>query len=245
MTWIRSFLPWLVTAVWMVVVLSIGYVRFEALINMPLNELGDFVAGAAAPLAFFWIVFGYFQHGREIALQVRETARLAEHVEIQARATEDLVNLTRDEQQRDDLRKAMAIKPNLVCRVAGKDMNGFNIVIQNDGGAARDIQSFCDASYAAVFSEQTLDGSNGRKWGHLILDFGSNEAPYLYPISFSIRCRDAEDYVHSVEFSVKNSDPTVEFIAHRIYKAVPTERIVDGELVQDTRLEELTRPIGY
>ncbi len=36
--------------------------------NLRLNELGDFLAGVASPLAFLWLVLGYFQQGREIRL---------------------------------------------------------------------------------------------------------------------------------------------------------------------------------
>ena len=37
-----------------------------------LNELGDFIAGAASPLAFFWLVYGFFMQSNELRLQ-RET----------------------------------------------------------------------------------------------------------------------------------------------------------------------------
>ncbi|QDP19492.1 hypothetical protein [Sphingomonas xanthus] len=36
--------------------------------DLPLNELGDFLGGVASPLAFLWLVLGYFQQGREIRL---------------------------------------------------------------------------------------------------------------------------------------------------------------------------------
>ena len=35
---------------------------------MTLNEWGDFLAGTTAPLALFWLVIGYFQHGEELRL---------------------------------------------------------------------------------------------------------------------------------------------------------------------------------
>ena len=38
---------------------------------MTLNEWGDFLAGASAPLALLWLVIGYFQHGRELHLNTR------------------------------------------------------------------------------------------------------------------------------------------------------------------------------
>ena len=40
--------------------------RWEEFRCLPLNELGDFLAGAFGPLALAWLVFGYFQQGDEL-----------------------------------------------------------------------------------------------------------------------------------------------------------------------------------
>lgn len=40
--------------------------------ELELNAKGDFLAGVFAPLAFLWLVYGYFQQGRELRLQVQE-----------------------------------------------------------------------------------------------------------------------------------------------------------------------------
>ena len=39
--------------------------------DLRLNELGDFVGGVSSPLAFLWLVLGFFQQGREIRLSNR------------------------------------------------------------------------------------------------------------------------------------------------------------------------------
>lgn len=39
---------------------------------LPLNEIGDFLAGFCAPLAFLWLVIGYFQNSQTIKLQSEE-----------------------------------------------------------------------------------------------------------------------------------------------------------------------------
>lgn len=41
--------------------------RFSELINLNLNELGDFFAGAFGPPAFLWLVLGQIQQRRDIA----------------------------------------------------------------------------------------------------------------------------------------------------------------------------------
>ena len=69
--------------------------------DLALNELGDFLGGVSSPLAFLWLVLGFFQQSREIrlsgkalSLQAREMRRsVDEHRRIAGgdRAKEDLV----------------------------------------------------------------------------------------------------------------------------------------------------------
>ena len=68
----------------------IGWTRF-ATQNAP--ELGSFLEGAFAPLAFLWLVVGFFlqqqqlhENTRTIQLQLEEMRRAADQAEVQARA---------------------------------------------------------------------------------------------------------------------------------------------------------------
>jgi len=72
------------------VTFSVGWQRFLAL---PPSELGSFLEGAVAPLAFLWLVLGLFLQQGEIArnsdalrLQSEALRKSAEHAEIQSRA---------------------------------------------------------------------------------------------------------------------------------------------------------------
>lgn len=56
----------LVTVAWLALVTAAVWWRWDSFAEMGLNELGDFAAGAAAPLAFFWLIAGYFQQGTEL-----------------------------------------------------------------------------------------------------------------------------------------------------------------------------------
>jgi len=46
--------------------------------QLPLNELGDFLAGALSPLAFLWFIIGYFQQGEELNQNTRELSEIKE-----------------------------------------------------------------------------------------------------------------------------------------------------------------------
>ena len=96
------------TGVWILGIASVIVLRIGDACTMTLNEWGDFLAGAFAPLALGWLVVGYFQHGEELRLntktleaqqeelrrQVEETANLARNSERQAKAAEELAQIT-------------------------------------------------------------------------------------------------------------------------------------------------------
>ena len=63
-----------VTFLWLTFIILIGIFNEDNLYKLDLNEFGDFMAGAFAPLAFFWFVIGYFQQGKELQLQREELA---------------------------------------------------------------------------------------------------------------------------------------------------------------------------
>jgi len=43
-----------------------------------LNELGDFIAGVFAPIAFLWLILGYIQQGKQLDQNTRALTELAE-----------------------------------------------------------------------------------------------------------------------------------------------------------------------
>ena len=67
---------------------SVGWLGF---INLPVEEVGSFLEGAFAPLAFLWLVIGYFLQQQELVqntqamrAQATEIARTAEQAAIQS-----------------------------------------------------------------------------------------------------------------------------------------------------------------
>lgn len=56
----------LVTIAYSVSILWLMGDRVNQLLTMPLNELGDFLAGVFGPLAIFWLILGFLQQGKEL-----------------------------------------------------------------------------------------------------------------------------------------------------------------------------------
>lgn len=57
-----------ITLAYLAIILPMIWGRADALLTMPLNEVGDFLAGAFGPVAFFWLVMGFLQQGEELRL---------------------------------------------------------------------------------------------------------------------------------------------------------------------------------
>ena len=72
---------WRVSACWVSLGIFIALFADEPIWCLGLNELGDYLAGVFAPLAFLWLVIGYFQQGEELRLSRDEITRQANELE--------------------------------------------------------------------------------------------------------------------------------------------------------------------
>lgn len=88
----------MVTSLWLVGGLYYlgNQVGWQQFVSQPIESLGSFLEGAFAPLAFLWLVVGYFLQQQELARNTRaierqheQTQRSAEQAEVQAAAIRD------------------------------------------------------------------------------------------------------------------------------------------------------------
>ena len=94
-----------------------------------LNEVGDFLAGFFTPLAFAWLVYGYFLQSRELGLQRQELAltrdKLGEQVELL--------------KKRDETEYQRSL-PRLKLEETGISGKDRNFQIRNTGSDARKLE---------------------------------------------------------------------------------------------------------
>jgi hypothetical protein len=67
----RNRLAWIgsvITAIYLLGFTWFIFGRLPDLQIMPLNNVGDFLAGAFGPIAFFWLILGFMQQGTELRL---------------------------------------------------------------------------------------------------------------------------------------------------------------------------------
>ncbi|MBJ9955950.1 hypothetical protein [Acinetobacter courvalinii] len=70
-----TIIGWILSVIWLMIVASLLYTH-----DLPrdLNAIGDFVAGMASPLAFLWVVIGYYQSQEALRLQAKELSQSSE-----------------------------------------------------------------------------------------------------------------------------------------------------------------------
>lgn len=84
---IGSCLSWAITIGWLI---FIYFKIHNGVLPKDLNEFGDFIAGAFAPLAFFWLVKGFYQQGEglkqnseALKMQATELEKTTQALELQ------------------------------------------------------------------------------------------------------------------------------------------------------------------
>jgi hypothetical protein len=80
-----------VTLVYVAILICIVIVRWPEIQELKLNELGDALAGAFGPLAFVWLVLGYFQQGEELRQNTEALRLQAEELKASVKQQELLV----------------------------------------------------------------------------------------------------------------------------------------------------------
>ena len=116
-----------VSLVWLIFLVSLTVTKLEWVIKAPLNEVGDFLAGAFSPLAFLWLVVGFFQQGEELKrstealeLQARE---LNQNVQQQAELVKvgrDELALSQESLRQAEVRELRQLQPKLRLKVKSR-----------------------------------------------------------------------------------------------------------------------------
>ncbi|HAS6031870.1 hypothetical protein [Vibrio vulnificus] len=80
------------TAIWIVCFAFLVVIKWDNAAKMNLNEWGDFLAGITAPVAFLWLIIGYFLQRVELK---ENTAALVEQREEMTKQAQELANQTK------------------------------------------------------------------------------------------------------------------------------------------------------
>ena len=110
------------------------------------NEVGDFLAGVFGPLAFLWLVFGYYQQGEELKHSVEALKLQAEELRNSVEQQKELVEVSREaiqaersEKELQAQRRLKEIKPRLTIETKTPQSLIYSYSISNSGGDCRDL----------------------------------------------------------------------------------------------------------
>ncbi len=101
-----------VTGAWLGGFAIYVFICWAAVVKMHPNEFGDFLAGVFAPLAFLWLVLGFFQQGEELQNSAAALWLQGRELQNSVEQQRELVNVTREQlkfesevlqQQRDEM----------------------------------------------------------------------------------------------------------------------------------------------
>lgn len=91
-----------------------------------LSEIGSYVSGAVAPVAFLWFIIGYYQQGQELKENTQALERQQAELEKQAASMAAQVQALHE--QNDSLNR-----PYVVVRPFTEDGSWYNLFIENKG----------------------------------------------------------------------------------------------------------------
>ncbi|AVO55402.1 hypothetical protein [Ectopseudomonas mendocina] len=146
------------TAVWLVGLGVAVYLNIDKAASMELNSWGDFLAGGFAPLAFFWLVIGYFQQGRELKLSTKALEKQEEALKLQVeelrssveqqkelvKAAREEMEMTRSEIERERIKDKLNAQPYPEMSQTGMDEHlgvvKYVVQLANSGAGVTNVE---------------------------------------------------------------------------------------------------------
>lgn len=114
------------SAIWLGLILIYSVLARTEFGQLKPNEIGDFLAGVFAPLAFFWLVLGFFQQGSELRNSGRALWLQGEELRNSVEQQRQLVSVTREQLEfesnrltRELNRSRLLAQPRLELRPGG------------------------------------------------------------------------------------------------------------------------------
>jgi hypothetical protein len=124
--------------------------RVDAIVKLPPNELGDFLAGVFGPLAILWLILGFFQQGIELRQNTKALELQAEELRNSVEQQEKLAEVSRRQLeaeletiQYERERQRQAAQPNFQFSGVGGSFSGdrgtYVSTVRNVGNAATQV----------------------------------------------------------------------------------------------------------
>lgn len=180
---------------------------FSELGCLDLNELGDFLAGVFAPLAFLWLVLGYFLQRREISQNTKALELQAEELNSSVEQQKQLVETAKEDLKlAQDIRSAKS-QPNftvLEADVIENDPTPDHILVslnfKNNGAPARDVRL---VSYPRVLELERFKTPQYWHQQNKVIKFSflKEKFPNQFEVRILYRSEDGQEFEKRIELS--------------------------------------------
>lgn len=142
----RNGLAWVgssITAIYLLGFTWFIYGRLPQLQTMELNNVGDFLAGAFGPIAFFWLILGFMQQGTELRISADALRMQADELKASVQQQTALVAAQQVslENHERSLEPLLALKYTGHTEIEGEFYSGFSL--SNFG-------NYCEGVYVSI-----------------------------------------------------------------------------------------------
>lgn len=138
----RNKLGWLggiLTAVYFSCLLLLIWGRLPNLLTMDLNSIGDFLAGAFGPIAFLWLVLGFFQQGKELQLSSEALQLQAKELKESVLQQTAMVALQSAQLSHQDLATDPILRLGWIAHEVRGDQDKHVFAIKNSGHSCQNV----------------------------------------------------------------------------------------------------------
>ncbi len=210
------------TLTYLVIVVVVIWGRADTLMTMPLNEVGDFLAGAFGPVAFLWLVFGFLQQGDELRqgtkaleLQAFELKNSVEQQSIMAAAATQQIDAQRAalQLQLDEIDRVN--RANFVFNHGSRSASGApgsrvetSVEVGCSGANAYDVRVVFEPPIGNTALVELEQISQSRK-SKIVLVFQNPSEDVLGFVTLSYRGADAKEREEKFVYSIRAADPWV------------------------------------
>lgn len=128
---------WAISIGYLLLLASYAYASRQSFLELSPNEVGDFLAGASSPLAFFWLVLGFAQQGHELRNSAEALRLQGEELKNSVAQQRELVRVTTEQLEHErgvrlqmEREAARAALPTLVLQERSREMQGNRCLLR-------------------------------------------------------------------------------------------------------------------
>lgn len=197
-------LAWTLTAGWLAAGAARICLDWEAVSKLKPNEMGDLAAGAFAPLAFLWLVYGFFLQRQELMLQRMELHASVKALEDQrdelrkqtktsetlAEVTTNQLKLSQEQLDRyiNEKRARFVLSGKPTFQHAGGILQCLGIKFKNVGADAFDVFASVDSYPPGHVQQGSPEVARG---GNYHLNVAAQNRDIVFPLRVTLRWSDA------------------------------------------------------